>query len=274
VGALFGSLSALFIGISDLYARRVVRASSALTTAATLQIVAIFVSLASVAALGGTFLATDLYIGLGSGLGLGVGMATYYEGMHRSSATVVSPMVAVLSALIPLIYTVINGASASAFALAGAAISIVGLLMITIGGGTARHVRTGLWWGAVSGVAYGIGFAIIIECSDDAGAWPAFSQRLAAAALLCTLALRNKLPVVPPVGLRVAGLIGGLFIGLTTVCYLIGIRADATAAVVTSSMFPAASVAIGRVFFHDAVSRLQALGIAVVLAGVAGVVLG
>jgi drug/metabolite transporter (DMT)-like permease len=274
MGALFGSLSALFIGISDLFARRVVKASSALTTAATLQLVAIFISLASVAAFGGTFLFTDLFIGLVSGLGLGVGMTTYYEGMARSSATVVSPMVAVLSAVIPLIYTVINGASTSAFALVGAGISIVGLMLITIGGGAVRHVRTGLWWGAVSGIAYGIGFAIIIECSNDAGAWPAFSQRLAAAALLCTLALRNKLPVIPPVGARVTGLIGGLFIGFTTVFYLIGIRADATAAVVTSSMFPVASVAIGRVFFNDSVSRLQAIGIAVVLVGVTGVVVG
>ena len=69
-------------------------------------------------------------------------------------------------------------------------------------------------------------------------------------------------------------MLGGVFTGLCTVLYLFGLRADPTAAVITASMFPAASVAIGRMVFHDAVSRLQAIGLVVVLAGVVGVVAG
>jgi uncharacterized membrane protein len=274
MGALFGSLSALFIGISDLYARRVVRVSSALTAAATLQTVAIFTSIVSIAVFGGTFLASDLVIGLISGIGLGAGMAMYYGGMARSSATVVSPMVAVISAVIPFGYAAFNGATPSALAWVGAAVSMVGLVLITIGGGAATHIRTGLIWGMLSGIAYGLGFAVVIEASDDAGAWPALSQRVAAALLLGGLALRNSTAILPPVGARLAGILGGVFAGLCTVFYLIGLRANATAAVVTTSMFPAVSVAIGRIFFKDAVSRVQAIGIAIVLAGIAGVVVG
>jgi len=37
-------------------------------------------------------------------------------------------------------------------------------------------------------------------------------------------------------------------------------------------MFPAVSVVVGRVAFRDSVSRLQVIGIAVVLAGVSAVV--
>ena len=40
----------------------------------------------------------------------------------------------------------------------------------------------------------------------------------------------------------------------------------------TASMFPAFSVAIGWLFFHDHVGRVQIVGIGLVLFGVAGVV--
>ena len=56
-----------------------------------LSLLAILTSIVSIVLFGGTFLASDLLIGLISGLGLGAGMAMYYGGMARSSATVVSP---------------------------------------------------------------------------------------------------------------------------------------------------------------------------------------
>jgi drug/metabolite transporter (DMT)-like permease len=274
VGALFGSLSALSIGLSDLFARRLVRASSAVTASVAISMVAIVTSVVAVALFGSSLEPSDLVIGLVSGLGLGVGLASYYAGMTRSSSTVVTPIVAALSAIIPFVYAVATGSDATAYALVGAAVAVGGLMLITIGGGGVHHVRAGLLWGALSGLAYGVGVAVVIEASDDAGAFPAVGQRIAATAVTTTLALRSGQPVLPPVAARRTALIGGTFAGCSTVLYLIGVRADATAAVITTSMFPAASVAIGRTFFGDPVSRLQVVGIAVVLAGVIGVTVG
>ncbi|MCP3854552.1 MAG: EamA family transporter [Actinomycetia bacterium] len=64
----------------------------------------------------------------------------------------------------------------------------------------------------------------------------------------------------------------GTLSGLVTVFYLLGVQADATAAVVTASMFPAFSVGIGWLFFHDHVGRIQIGGVVLVLLGVVGVV--
>lgn len=274
MGALFGSLGALSIGISDLFARRVVRASTAITAAVAISVVAIGTSVLSVVLFGSTLRTGDLLIGLLSGLGLGTGLASYYAGMTRSSSTVVTPIVAALSAIIPFVYAVAAGSEASSFAFVGAAVAVVGLIVITVGGGGVHHVRAGLLWGTLSGIAYGLGFAVVIEASDGAGAWPAVGQRVAASFLTVTLAARQGSPVVPPAGARRTAVIGGSFAGMSTVLYLIGVRHDATAAVITTSMFPAASVAIGRTFFGDPVSRLQAFGVAVVLTGVVAVVAG
>lgn len=274
MGALFGLLSALSIGCADLFGRKVARVSSAVTTAAAMSVIAIGSSALATALFGSSLRTADFLIGAVSGLGLGVGLATYYVGMVASSSTVVSPTVAALSAIIPFLYALSKGASPSAFAVLGAGVALAGLLLITIGGGGARRIGVGLLWGLLSGVAYGVGFAVVIEASDSAGAWPAVGQRVAASALMIAVALRSSAPVVPPVGARGWALAGGTLAGLSTVFYLVGVRADATAAVITTSMFPAASVAIGRTVFGDPVSRLQAIGIAVVLVGVIALAVG
>ena len=91
---------------------------------------------------------------------------------------------------------------------------------------------------------------------------------------LALVAMRVGHALRPPDGQRSNLVVAGAFAGLSTVVYLLGIEADAPTAVVTASMFPAASVAIGYLSYRDPVSRLQLVGLAIVLLGVAGVVLG
>jgi len=274
VGAVFGSFAALCIGVSDLFGRRVVNGAHALTAAAVMQFVAIFTSAATLGLVDSELRGGDLLLGAFSGLGLGTGLACYYRGLTRSTSTVVAPLVATLSALIPFTYAAITGSTPTAVALAGAGIAFVGLAVITIGGRRAEHVKSGLLWGLASGIGYGFGLTVIIEASEASGSWPAVTQRIAAFALLTAVASALTVPIVPPPSYRVPAVLAGVFAGFSTVSYLLGVQADAPVAVVTASMFPAFSVAIGWLVFHDSVSRLQVGGIAAVLIGVAGVVAG
>jgi drug/metabolite transporter (DMT)-like permease len=274
VGALFGLLSAVSIGLSDLFARRVVRDESALTAAVAISVAATVASAVAVVLFGSTMQGTDLLLGLASGVLLGVGLVAYYFGIDRSSATVVAPLVAAISAVIPYGYALTTGASPSGVAILGAAIALGGIVVITLGAGRAVGIRNGLIWGTISGIAYGVGFAIVLETSTGSGALPAVGQRVAASSVVTALAMHRSAQLLPPMGARVAGALGGGFAGLATVLYLAGARYDATAAVITTSMFPAATVAVGRVFFHDQLTRWQVIGIGIVLAGTVGVVSG
>ncbi len=280
MGALFGGLSALSIGISDLFGRRVVAAASATTAAAIMQLVAVFTSVATMAFIGSTFGWSDVIIGGFSGLGMGTGLACYYGGIARSSSTVVAPLVATLSAVIPYAFTLLTGAAhrrwpsweqswrsgVSSSSPSERKTSEMETTPIASAPGSG-----GEW---LRGLGYGFGLTVIINATADSGAWPAVSQRLIAFSLLVVVARVTATPVIPPVGVRVSAVVAGIFAGLTTIAYLIGVQADAAPAVVTASMFPAASVAVGRIVYRDPVSRLQASGIAVVLLGVAGVVGG
>ena len=272
MGALFCALAALCIGVSDLFGRRAVAARGAVATAMAMQAVATVASAATLLVISSRFDLGDVVIGAVSGIGLGVGLACYFGGLARSTSTVVSPIVATLSAVVPLTYAVVRGAPVSVWSVAGATIAIGGLLLITIGGGRVAHVATGVRWAIASGLGYGVGLSIVIEASETSGAWPAVAQRAAAGGLMLVVTLRSTGGLPTLGGIRIVVLVAGTFAALSTVFYLLGVQADTTPAVVTASMFPAVTVAVGRAFYGDTVSRSQLLGLVVVLIGVSAVV--
>lgn len=271
MGALFGALAALSIGLGDLFGRHVANRRGSVVAAMIIQGVATVASLAMLLVISSRFASRDVAIGAVSGIGLGIGLGCYLGGLTRSSSAVVAPVVATLSALIPFGYATARGADASAAAVVGAAVAIGGLVLVTAGGGQVANVGEGLRWAVVSGLGYGFGLSIVIEVSEASGAWPAVAQRAAALVLMAAIVLQTK-GRLPIVGVRLTGVLAGTFAGLSTIFYLLGVQADATPAVVTASMFPAVTVAVGRVVYGDQVGRWQVVGLVVVLAGVIGVV--
>lgn len=274
MGALLGSLSALCIGLGDLFGRRVMAARGVIPTVAGLQAVAVLTSLATILLLGGEFDLSDVTLGALSGLGFGAGMTSYYSGLTRASSAIVSPLTATLSALVPFVYTAVTQELPTRLAFVGAAVAIMGLVLLTAGGARASNILGGVLWGLLAGASYGVGQTLVIEVSSESGAWPAVSQRLVAFVLIAVLATRSDATLIPPRGFRSRTAMAGVFAALSTVLFLGAVQFEATPAVVTASMFPAVTVTIGYLYFGDSVSRPQIVGIGAVLAGVALVVAG
>jgi len=176
-----------------------------------------------------------------------------------------------LSAVIPFGYAVARGAPSTAWAVTGAVIAVAGLVLVTAGGEPMANVGAGVRWSVASGLGYGFGLSVVIEASEASGAWPAVGQRAAAMLLMVFVVFRSQ-GRVHMIGVRMLGVAAGTVAALSTVFYLLGVQADPTPAVITASMFPAVTVAVGRIVFGDAVSRLQLLGLGVVLVGVTAVV--
>ncbi len=274
MGALLGIIGALGIGLSDLFGRRIMLASSALTAAAVLQVSGGLLAAATMMVLPSEWLVTDAAIGIVSGVGMAVGLGCYYTGLGRSASTIVAPLVATLSAVIPFGYVRATTGEGSAVASAAAAVTVVGLALVSLGADAISNVAAGLRWGLASGLGYGFAIAVLTDVSSDSGAWPAVTQRASAFALLGLVGVLGGRPVVPPVGTRGNAVLAGVFVAVSSIALVIGVQFDAAATVITLSMFPAFSVAIGRLFFDDPIAPRQVVGIVVVLAGIAGVVAG
>jgi len=192
----------------------------------------------------------------------------------RSTATVVAPTVGTLAAVIPFFYTIATGARPSILGWVGAAVALLGLLLISIGTDRVEHVRSGLAWGILSGCSYGFALSSVIAASSESGPWPAVGQRGVAFILSVIFAIATRAPLLPPSGVRKPAAAGGLLSGVASVTFLAGAQFNATATVVTSSMFPAFAVLIGWWYYRDEVTSRQLLGMTTALIGVAAVALG
>lgn len=274
MGLFFGLLTAASIGLSDLFGRRILRSHGAVTAGVGIQFAALITSVGGLFVVSSRFSLADLGFGLISGIGMGIGLWAYFSGLARSSSALVAPLVATLSALVPYLYAVLRGASPTTLAVTGAVLALIGLTLVTTTGTRPAHFASGVRWGVVSGMGYGLGLSAVIEASDAGGSWPAVGQRITALAGIALLARTTSVPVVPPAGLRRFVAIGGVFAGLSTVFYLLGLESDTTSTVIAASLFPAMTVLVGRAVYGDDVSARQVVGLGVVLVGVIAVGLG
>ena len=101
MGALFGALSSLTVGMSEMFGRRGARVAGVLAVAVVSQGVAAVAAFVMLLWLPSQPIWSDLLRGAISGVGYGVGMVAYLGGLMRSSATVIAPMVATMTVLIP-----------------------------------------------------------------------------------------------------------------------------------------------------------------------------
>lgn len=272
MGALFGSAAAIFIGMSELFGRRVVAHTSAVTASVVLSFFGSVIATIAAIFIGGSWVTSDMVFGMLSGIGMAAGIGFYFVGLDRSSSTVVAPTSATVTAVLPYIYALFRGEEASPLAIIGAAIAFVGLTAIATGTFELTKLRQGLLWGGLSGLGYGGSLAMFIEVGEDSGAWAAVAQRSTSLAVVVVAALVLGAPLVPPAGTRRDAVASGSFGGMTSIFLLFGLRSDAPATIVTSSMFPLVSVIVGFLVFHDEVRRRQAVGVALALLGIGLVV--
>ncbi|WP_420440171.1 EamA family transporter [Candidatus Poriferisodalis sp.] len=272
MGALFGLLTSMSIGTSDLFGRRVVMRCHVLSAMVIFQGSAAVIALAIVPLVPGSFESADFARGLVSGLGLGTGLACYYTSLDRAGSAVAAPIVATLSAIIPFAYTTLRGHDPPLLAIIGAMAAFGGLGLVTAGGTRGAHIWEGTAWATLSGIAYGVGLGVLVDLSESSGAWPGFGQRLTSVAAMAALVAIRRLPALPPPEVMGYALLTGVASAGATIFYIVGIWFDAPATVVGASMFPVMSILVGRAAYNDTINTRQYIGIAAAVAGVTAVV--
>lgn len=273
MGALFGLLGALSITGNEVFSRRISSNFSAIAAAAIASLLASATTVLIAIGIDSSWVSRDMGLGALSGVGYGVGLATYLTGLRVSSSAVMGPMVAGLFVLLPFSYAAMVEGAPPILGFVGAALVLTGLGFVTIGGSPASNVRVGIILGLQAGLGYGIGSALLIEISESSGQWPIVAQRFSAFVTIAVFALARHQPVFPPPRFAGWAVAAGVFGSLSSVFVLLGYGVNAVATSITASLFPASSVAAGRILFGDAVSRAQVVGLVIVLAGTIAIVM-
>lgn len=209
-----------------------------------------------------------LWAGL-AGLSGTIGLACLYRGLSLGNAAMVAPTAAVVTAALPVVFTLIAEGRPRPSQLAGFVTAMAGIWLVAAPAGSIDVSRSGFRLALVAGLGFG-GFLILIGQVPSGPVFvPAAVSRVTMLVAVVIL-LRRKGQSFPPLTSNPAALVAGLFDAAGNVFYLFAkqyTRLDVAA--VLSSLYPVTTVLLAHVALKEPVSGIQWLGMAVCLAAVA-----
>jgi len=281
--ALFGSAD--FLGG---VASRRAKAASVLVISAPAGVLVIF---GAAMLSGAPFQTAGLGWALAAGAAGGAGLIIFYGALAAGPMSVVAPVSALVSTVVPVGAALAMGERASAAVYAGAALCLVAIVLVSLEGmpggpggpgapvrpaATAPHHHVaagGLGYGAASGLAFGIFFLFIRNAGTSGVLWPVCMARVAGSLIILgAAAWLGTRPAGPGAGRWVlpAAVAAGVLDASANVCYVLAARAGLFGmAVVITSLYPGITVLLARVVLGERMRAVQRIGLALAAAGVA-----
>jgi drug/metabolite transporter (DMT)-like permease len=275
--ALFASL---FIGISDFLGGIVSRKRSPLETSLVLFLAATTTLIPFAILLGASDLTVhDLGLGAVSGLATSVAYVGFFAAIAHGRISIVAPISAAVTALLPAIAGIAGGNTLSTLARGGVLCALLAIPLVayqTEDGKadddwpTSRQVLISI----LCGVGFGFYFICIGHTHRSAGLWPTVATLLVGIAVIVPIAARGEaMPSRACISrLAVAGgmALGVADAGLTTALQ----RGPLTVASVLGNLYPLVTIALGVTILGERVRLWHAAGILLAVAGVAMIAAG
>jgi uncharacterized membrane protein len=141
----------------------------------------------------------DLLWGAAAGLAGGIGLALLYRGLSIGVMSVVAPVTAVCSVILPVAVGLALGERPSVPAAIGVLLAVVAIVLIS----QARHAReakrvaTGVATAIASGIAIGIFLVCLERTAATAGLWPLVAARVVSISFLALGGLVSRQKLLP-----------------------------------------------------------------------------
>jgi drug/metabolite transporter (DMT)-like permease len=274
MSAILAFFSAILYGVADFSGGYATRKNSVFSVMLLSQAAGAVVALVAAPLLGPNSPAiADLLWGLAAGFGGSLGLALLYRGLSLYTAAIVSPISALVGAIVPAAFGAIMGERPSGLALAGVAVCLPALLLLSYEKGEAKDkakLRSSFLYGAVSGIGFGFFFIAVSRSSSGSGLWPLVAARAASLAVAASIIVfgRKGFSVAKP-DRPVALLAGAADMG-ANICFLVATRSELLILVtLITSLYPAPTVVLARVFQGQRISPPRAAGLALAIAGIA-----
>lgn len=201
-----------------------------------------------------------------AGLSAFVGIGALYAALSMGRMGVAAPITGVLAAAVPVTYAWVVGGAPSSVAVAGMALALVGIGLVS-GAKAERPPPRVLALAVLSGLGFA-GFLLLIGLSEgDAVVWPIVGARFGTggAFLIAVLLTRPTLRETPWL------LVGatGVLVAAGDATYLLAARLGRLdVAVVLSSLYPAFTVALARFVLKERLTAMQTWGAALMLVAI------
>jgi drug/metabolite transporter (DMT)-like permease len=204
--------------------------------------------------------------GIAGGLAGLVGVIIMYTLMITAPMNVISPVTAVLAAIVPVVFGVLVGERPRIAAWSGILLGVCAVVLVSRTADDHPHGRIALRVIAlafVSGLGFGFYFIFLARAGDGSGLWPLVISRFASAAVILPIAWQRH--AFAPIRGRLLGVTvaAGVFDALANMFFLLATRQGLLSlASVLTSLYPAVTVMLAVGLLHEHTSRVQRVGLA------------
>jgi drug/metabolite transporter (DMT)-like permease len=232
-----------------------------------------------------------------AGLSEAVGVAALYRGLAVGVMSIVAP-VAATAPVVPVVVTIFLGELPAPIQGGGIVLALAGIAVISwgthpeeqppvrcppgeipaphrAGFRISPEVGTSILFGFLTALGFG-GFLVGMDAASEGSVpWALLVARLASVGAFINAYLVTRPPLA--VGrdeLPVLALIGLLIIGADSLYAVASTEGLLSVVVVLSSLYPAVTIALARVFLHERLQRLQQVGVAAALCGAVAIAAG
>jgi drug/metabolite transporter (DMT)-like permease len=276
---VFALAAAVLYGSADFLGGAATRRSRALSVAVlSVPAGAVVMVLGAVIA-GGPVTTAGLGWAVAAGAFGAVGLIVFYNGLAAGPMSVVAPVSALMSTVLPVAVAVASGERLSGRVYLGVAACLVAIVLVSLERGTAQdrprghHAAVrGIAYGITCGVLFGIFFVFLRNAGSSGVFWPVGVARLAnCAVVLAAAALARARPAGWQDGGRVlaAALVSGVLDASANLFYVLATRAGLFGiAIVLTSLYPGITVLLARVVLRERMHAVQRLGLLLAAVGV------
>jgi drug/metabolite transporter (DMT)-like permease len=274
MSAVLAFFSAVLYGVADFSGGYATRKNSVFSVMLLSQAAGAIVALIASPLLGARApTIADILWGLAAGAGGSLGLALLYRGLSIHTAAIVSPISALVGAIVPAAFGAVMGERPAGLALLGIALCLPAILLLSYEKGGAKDrakLRSSFLYGAVSGIGFGFFFVAISRTSSGSGLWPLVAARAASLSVAASIIVfgRKGFSVAKPD--RPTALLAGAADMGANICFLVASRSELLIIVtLITSLYPAPTVVLARIFQGQRISLPRAAGIGLAIAGVA-----
>lgn len=259
---------AVVYGVADYCGGRATRTAPSIAISFIGQVTSLVFALAVVLVIGTAFPPlSELGWGALAGVASGVALAAFYHAMSHGSMTVVAPITAVTSAVLPVGFALIRGDRPAVIAYVGMLLALAAIALVSgaIGVRQIETSRSTIMFAIIGGIGFAFIFITLGETSSDSGIWPLISARIVSVTMIGSIAAITRTAVRGGGAWRLAVFAGVLDMSANFLYLLAVHRGMLSIVVVVVALYPVSTVILAFRLDKERVSRSQAAGMAMAL---------
>jgi drug/metabolite transporter (DMT)-like permease len=273
---IFALIAAVLYGTADFLGGAASRRASAIAVLSVTAPVGLTVAIIAALVAGGPFRLAGFWWGVAGGAAGGIALIAFYAGLAAGPMSVVAPVSALVSTVLPVGVAVAQGERPGPVVVVGAVICLVAITLVSMEGsrpGPERRAPVrGLGYGLAAGLGFGLFFLFLRYAGTSGVLWPVADSRLAGVviALAAAAATRTR-PLWWGADRRgfTMALASGLLDATANACYVLATRAGLFGlAVVITSLYPGITVLLARLTLGERMRPVQRAGLALAATGI------